>query len=171
MILGHKVLDGLIDLFSCLDDHIVDIHVGSNTIRFVKVEVSLGKKGLSLRSLESRSSGIFLLNLGLELIFFLLLEVYNLYRCQLELDFGSEVVDVFDCLHELVLVFTTNLEVDVFLLSMSLNILAETTISFLHLVKLFADLSALELHSIKLKLVDDVLVVFFLHIEKFLHFT
>lgn len=37
LILFHEVLNSLVNLFSCLDDHVVDVHVCSHAVCFVEI--------------------------------------------------------------------------------------------------------------------------------------
>jgi hypothetical protein len=125
-VVRHEILDGVIHLVSCLDDHVVDVHVGSDAVGLVKRGIN---QSLGLVSLEGRllSRGSFL-RLCPQEVLLLLCKIYDLDAGHLHLDVRLQALDVFDSLDKLSLVISRQSDVHGFLVGLVLDEFVESSV-------------------------------------------
>lgn len=161
-VVGHQVLHGVVDLVPGLNDHVVDVHVGSDAVWLIERRVN---EGLGLVPLEGRLlSGCSLLSLGPQKVLLFLGEVDDLDARHLQLYVRLQALDVLDGLDELGLVISGQPDVHGLLVGLVLDELVQGSIRSLHLVQLLGDSLSTELHSVSLEGVDDVEVVVLLEL-------
>lgn len=165
-VVGHQVLHGVVDLVPGLNDHVVDVHVGSDAVWLIERRVN---EGLGLVPLEGRLlSGCSLLSLGPQKVLLFLGEVDDLDARHLQLYVRLQALDVLDGLDELGLVISGQPDVHGLLVGLVLDELVQGSIRSLHLVQLLGDSLSTELHSVSLEGVDDVEVVVLLELKELL---
>lgn len=166
LVLGHQVLNGLIDLLSGLDDHVVDIHVSFGAVRLLLGEVAFLHL---LDSLQGRALAHQVNLLGLDHLLSLLLKVNDLNVGHEHLGVGLQVLDVLDGLDKRVLFVTRELHLHLLLVFLQLGVLVERAVGLLELAQLLGDVLSSEAHSVILQLIDDVGILLFLLNQLLLH--
>lgn len=166
LILGHEILDSVIDLLAGLDDHVVDVHVRLGAVGL------LDGNGSVLQLLDSLQSVLLagdVLILSLCHLLSLLLKINNFDVGHEDLGVSFEAFNSFNCLDEGLLFVARKLHLHDLLVFLKLGVLVECTIRFLKLAQLIGDVLSTKSQSIMLKLIDDVCEVLFLLNENLLH--
>jgi len=168
LVLRSQILNSFIDLFSCLNDHIIDIHIGLDAIRLFCLKLTF------LQFLNLFQNVVLLVPFilfRLSHFFSLLFQVNDLNVCHQKFGIGLQVLNILHSLNQSILFISGKLDLHLLLILLQSDVLVQSTISLLQFSKLGCDIFASKSQSISLKLVNDVCVGFLLLNQHFLHFN